>query len=69
MTPIRAIMVGPPLLSATRIKTSTAVCHSSSCCSAFGSPLDISGGILESDKLAAAGTRDGIFERPFPARG
>jgi hypothetical protein len=37
MTPIRASMVGPPLLSATRIKTSTAVCHSSICCSAFGS--------------------------------
>ena len=37
MTPMRAIIVGPPLLSATRIKTSTAVCHSSICCSAFGS--------------------------------
>jgi hypothetical protein len=34
MTPMRAIIVGPPLLSATRIKTSTAVCHSSICCSA-----------------------------------
>ena len=32
-----ARIVGPPLLSATRIKTSTAVCHSSICCSAFGS--------------------------------
>jgi len=37
MTPMRAIIVGPPLLSATRISVSTAVCHSSSCCSAFGS--------------------------------
>jgi hypothetical protein len=37
MTPIRASIVGPPLLSATRIKASTAVCHSSICCSAFGS--------------------------------
>jgi hypothetical protein len=37
MTPMRASIVGPPLLSATRIKTSTAVCHSSICCSAFGS--------------------------------
>src|ERR1700730_2439636 len=37
MTPIRASIVGPPLLSATRIRASTAVCHSSICCSAFGS--------------------------------
>src|ERR1700730_15996310 len=35
MTPIRASIVGPPLLSATRIKASTAVCHSSICCSAL----------------------------------
>src|ERR1700731_4921241 len=34
---MRASIVGPPLLSATRIKASTAVCHSSICCSAFGS--------------------------------
>jgi hypothetical protein len=36
MTPMRANIVGPPC-SATRIRASTAVCHSSSCCSAFGS--------------------------------
>jgi hypothetical protein len=61
MTPMRANIVGPQLLSATRIKTSTAVCQ-------FGlrQLLDISGGILESDKLATAGQRDWIFEAPFP---
>ena len=37
MTPMRASIVGPSDDSATRIKTSTAVCHSSICCSAFGS--------------------------------
>jgi hypothetical protein len=37
MTPIRASIVGPPLLSATSIRASTAVCHSSTFCSAFGS--------------------------------
>jgi hypothetical protein len=36
MTPMRAIIVGPPC-SATRSSTSIAVCHSSICCSAFGS--------------------------------
>jgi hypothetical protein len=36
MTPMRAIMVGP-LSSTTRSRASTAACHSSSCCSAFGS--------------------------------
>jgi hypothetical protein len=68
MTPMRASIVGPSDDSATRIKTSTAVCHSSICCSAFGSFLDISGGVLESDKLATAGQRDRIFEfaRPTP---
>src|ERR1700730_9740605 len=34
---MRASMVGPRLLSAARIKASTAVCHSSTFCSAFGS--------------------------------
>src|SRR3984893_17498059 len=37
MTPMRASIVGPPLLSATSIKASMAVCHSSICCSALGS--------------------------------
>src|ERR1700722_141090 len=36
MTPMRDIMVGP-FFSATRIKTSIAVCHSGAVCSAFGS--------------------------------
>jgi hypothetical protein len=30
-------------------------------------PLDIFGGVLEGDKLTAAGKRDRIIERPFPA--
>src|SRR6266850_1080026 len=38
MTPMRAIMVGP-LSSTTRSRASTAACHSSSCCSAFGSAV------------------------------
>jgi hypothetical protein len=53
--------------SATRIKTSTAVCHSSICCSSFGSFLDIAGSVIESDKLATAGQRDQFVERPAPA--
>jgi hypothetical protein len=36
MTPMRAIIVGPPSV-ATRIKASIAVCHSAASCSAFGS--------------------------------
>src|ERR1700730_14594160 len=37
MTPIRASIFGPARDSATKIKASTVVCHSSICCSAFGS--------------------------------
>src|SRR5258705_13642823 len=55
-----------PLSSTTRSRASTAACHSSRSCSAFGSFLDIARGILQGDELATAGQRNGIVEGAGP---
>src|SRR5437879_10796523 len=68
MTPIRANIVGPSV-SATRIRASIAACHSGASCSAFGSFRDVIAGILQRDKLAAAGQRDWFVEFARPALG
>src|SRR5882672_6369058 len=65
MTPMRAIMVGP-LSSTTRSRASTAACHSASCCSGLGELLDVFGGVVEGDELAAAGKGNRIVEGARP---
>jgi len=67
MKPILANIVGQPSDSATKIKASTAVCHSSICCSAFGSFWMYRGSVLRRDELATAAQRYRIVERSFPA--
>jgi hypothetical protein len=54
MTPMRANIVGPPSV-ATRIRASIAACHSGGIVLGFRESGDIVAGILEGDKLAAAG--------------
>jgi hypothetical protein len=68
MTPMRASIVGPFWLT-TRSRASTASCPFLDLLFGLRQLLDISGGILEGDELAAAGQRDWIVERSFPALG
>jgi len=53
MTPMRAIMVGPPRL-ATNISASIAACHSGSSASALASSVDVIRRVAQASQLAAA---------------
>jgi hypothetical protein len=63
---MRANIVGPPDV-ATRIRASIAASHSWGFVLGLRKPRDVFAGILERDQLAAAGQRDRLVERSFPA--
>ena len=63
---MRANIVGPPSV-ATRIKASIAACHFLGFVLGLRKLRDVGAGILESDELAPARQRYGIFKRSFPA--